>query len=87
MIEEVFQKAVDPHFPAPEGAALPPPLDRYELVDVDRSGCGGPPPPSHGGAVYEKKEPKTTKTKTSLKVAIERAAGGGARAARMLREE
>ena len=85
MIEEVFQKAVDPHFPAPEGAAPPPPLDRYEQVDVDRSGCGGPPPPTYGGAVYEKKEPKTTKT--SLKVAIERAAGGGARAARMLREE
>ena len=39
LIEEVFQKAIDPTFPPPEGATPPETLDRFEQVEL-------PPPPS-----------------------------------------
>ena len=34
LMEELFQKVVDPLFPPPAGTAAPPALDRFELLQV-----------------------------------------------------
>ena len=41
LMEELFQKVVDPLFPPPPGTEPPPALDRFELVPLGPGGGGG----------------------------------------------